>query len=313
MLRIISTHLGAELAYGVYIVGSFALTHQSYLAFRRRRSSHGVVFNSVTGRPEALVAVALRDLHGSIVRSTVTDRRGKYRLVAPKGDYTVEVRKFGFSFPSSILKNRSHPDFQNLLTTSRIIIADHGAIVKNIPIDPASAKRRGFHIPRLVLPKRVQFFITAISPFITFAAAYWLNSLLAWLLFIVYICALVNRFLHFKPAHPPYGTIHDAENNFPLEGVAVRVLDKKYNKVLETQITSPKGRYAFVVNRGSFRILMKKEGYKGVILNFNGILQDGHLLAKDVKMKRAQKKEEEEPAGVSSPIAPQTSTQVGDL
>lgn len=312
MLSIISTHTGAELAYGAYIVGSFALTHQSYLAFRRRRSSHGVVFNSITGKPEALVAVALRDLHGSIVRSTVTDRKGKYRLVAPKGDYVVEVRKFGYTFPSSAIRNKSHPDFQNLLTASRIFISDHGAIVKNIPIDPASAKRRGLHFPRLVLPKRLQFLIIAISPFVTFVGAYWLNSLLAWVLFTVYIGALLNRFLHFKPAHPPFGTIRDAENDLPLEGVAVRVLDKKYNKVLETQITSPKGRYAFVVNRGSFRILMKKDGYKGVILNFNGILKDGHLLAKDVKMKRAEQKEEE-PAQEAAPAAPAAPLKMGDL
>jgi len=302
MIHWISSDLGAESAYGIFILVAFFLTRPAYLMFRRRRSSYGIVFNSVTGKPESLVAVVLRDLHGSVVRSTATDRNGRYRLIAPKGDYIIEVRKFGLHFPSKIVKGKSYLDYEDILNIAHIIIKEYGAITKNIPIDPVmSSGHAPFHFPRVVLPKQVQYWILVLSPFIAYAAAIWLNSVTAWTLFIIFVVLLVRRFLHFKPAKPPFGTIVDAENGRPLKGVVVRVLDKKFNKVLETQITSPKGRYAFIVHKGSYRILIKKPGYHGIILNFNGLVTDGHLLAKDVKMKRTIHKKEEEPREPSTP------------
>ena len=312
MIRIISANPVMEAVFGLCVVSVFVLTHPAYMAFRRRRSSHGRVFNSVTGKPEALVAVALRDLHGSVVRSTVTDRHGKYRIVAPKGDYIVEVRKFGFTFPSKIVKDKKHPDYENVLNTAHIVVGDYGSIVKNIPLDPVAAGRGAFRWPRLLLPKGLQNTIFGLSPFAAFATAYVLGSMAGWLVFSLFCVAFILRITHYKPAKPPFGTITDAGSGHPLEGVAVRVLDKKFNKVLETQITSPKGRYAFVVNHGSYRILMKKKGYKSVILNFNGLVKDGQLLAKDVKVTPLPigQIEKDEPEQAVQPQAP---AQVGDL
>jgi hypothetical protein len=272
------------------------LTRPAYLAFRRRRSGYGVVFNSATGIPEALVSVRLRDLHGQIVRTVVTDKHGRYKLSAPRGEYYVEAVKQGFTFPSVYLGKDSATVYENVLPAAHIIIKDFGVMTKNIPIDP-SGTSRSWLPKRLVLGKDVQYAIAVVSLLLTFAIAFGVRtSWFLWITFAVYVVILLARLLSFKPATPPYGTILDAEVKRPLSQVAVRLLDARFNKVMETQITSPKGRYAFVVSPGKYRLLIKAKGYKTVIVNYPNIAQEGRLLAKDILLKRLTPKEAEEQA-----------------
>jgi hypothetical protein len=90
----------------------------------------------------------------------------------------------------------------------------------------------------------------------------------------------------FRAAKPPFGTIRDAETKEPIERAHIRIFESKFNKLLETQTTSPKGRYAFVVHPGTYRVLVTKKGYKTVLLKYPAITQDGYLIVKDVLMKR---------------------------
>ena len=105
-------------------------------------------------------------------------------------------------------------------------------------------------------------------------------------MFAAYLLFIINRLAALKPAQPPYGTIMDSETKRPLTQAHVRIFESRFNKLLETQATSPKGRYAFIVHPGAYRILISKKGYKTVMLNFPKIGQEGFLLARDVQMKR---------------------------
>jgi hypothetical protein len=42
----------------------------------------------------------------------------------------------------------------------------------------------------------------------------------------------------------------------------VRIFDKKYNKLLETQITDARGRYGFIVGRNIYYLLGQVAGYQ---------------------------------------------------
>lgn len=277
-------------AYGLFLLLNLKLTWPLYVAFRRRRSGFGTVFNSVTEKPEALVTVALKDLHGLIVRTNVSDKDGRYRLLAPKGEYTVEVTKQGYAFPSKyVTKDRNDTAFENILASSHIIIKDYGAITKNIPIDPPAGMRKpSFWSLRFHPSKRAMSAILYGGPLVAVGFLYlqW-TSVTAWLLFLCYLVVLLGRYLSFKPPEPPFGTIRDAQSGKPLDQAIVRIFDTKYNKLLETQITSAKGRYAIIVNRGSFRIWVKRQGYRNVVVNFPLIKRDGTLLAKDIRLQRA--------------------------
>jgi hypothetical protein len=277
-------------AYGLFLLLNLKLTWPLYVAFRRRRSGFGRVFNSVTEKSEALVTVALKDLHGRIVRTNVSDKDGRYRLLVQKGEYTVEVSKPGYTFPSKLVtKEHNETTFDNILTSNHIIVKDYGAITKNIPIDPPIGTRKpAFWSLRFHPGKKAMSAILYSGPLVA-VGFLWLQytSITAWILFICYLAVLLGRYLSFKPPEPPFGTIRDAVTGKPLDQAIVRIFDTKYNKLLETQITSPKGRYAFIVNRGSFRIWVKRQGYKNVVVNFPQIKKDGTLLAKDIKLQRA--------------------------
>jgi len=290
------TVFAEEVAYAGFLLLLLKLTRPAYLAFRRRRSGYGVVFNSATGIPEALVSVRLRDLHNQIVRTVVTDKHGRYKLSAPRGEFYVEAVKPGFAFPSIYLGKNNATVYDNLLPAAHVIIKDYGVMTKNIPIDP-TGHQKSWLPKRLVLGKNTQYAIALFSPLIALSVALaFKTSVFLWIAFVIYVAILLIRLFSFKPATPPYGTILDADLKRPLSQVAVRLLDARFNKVLETQVTSPKGRYAFVVSPGKYRLLIKAKGFKSVIVNYPNILKEGTLLAKNLSLKRLTPKEAEEAA-----------------
>ncbi len=274
-------------AFFLFLIG--LLSRPVYLDFRRKRSGFGIVFNSRTGEPEDTAVIRLRDYHGQIVRTAVSDKQGRYRVAVPKGEYTVEVAKAGFVFPSAALKNKTNPFFDNLLPSARIIVKDYGTITKNIPIDPAQpGKGPSVFSMRMGLSKGLQHSLAFFGTLVAFAIVLMQKTnWLAWAIFAVYFLVMVRRMLSYRPAKPPYGTVKDAATGQPMQQVVVRLIEQKFNKVLDTQVTSPQGRYAFVVKPGTYRIMIEKKGYKKIIVNYPNIKQDGYLLARDVSMKRA--------------------------
>lgn len=278
------------LIHGAFVISLLLLLHvtrPAYLAFRKRRSGYGTVFNSSTGIPEALASVRIKDLHGQVVRTAVTDKHGRYRLMIPKGEYVVDVVKPNFSFPSKYIGKKSVSSvYDNLLPATHIIVKDYGVMTKNIPIDPADASRSSIFRRGIRLGKDTQYAIAFLSPFVAFGIASLVGTWVSFATWGAYVAVLLKRLLTFKPAAPPFGTVRDAATHEPLANVVVRAFESKYNKLLETQVTSAKGRYAFIVRPGAYRILFRKNGYKTVMMNYPHIRKDGYVITKNVVMKR---------------------------
>ena len=280
-------NLFIPLAFALFLSLILGITYPGYVATKRRHSGFGIVFNGQTGEPEASVLVRILNIHKLVVRSAVTDKQGRYRLVAPPGEYYFDIVKKGFQFLSSPPNSKLH-HYSNLLPSSHIVINDFGAITKNIPVVPEGIKthaQKSFHLPHAA-QSHILFWGTLLAIAGTY---YWRNILSVLIIFGIYLLALIYRVISFKPAKNPFGTILDAATGKPIEQVIVRIFEKKFNKLLETQITSPKGRYAFVINPGSYSLRITKSGYKTVIVNYPKIRQDGFLLARDIKLKKSSK------------------------
>lgn len=266
-----------------------AMTGEVYAKFKRHRSGYGTIFHSVNGKPVDLARIRLVDTHGLTVASAVTDAYGHYRLTAAPGEYVVDVLKPGYVFPSFFLKqHRRSKMYDNVLSSSRIKIKDYGIITKNIPIDPVEGMSTHSKVFRrwIVLSDNVQLAIAYASP--VFATIYPLASkkpLIPWLIYAVFVLITLWRIVTFQPGKPAYGTVKDAKSGEPITRVVIRLFDAQFNKVLNTQITSPKGRYAFLVNRGSYYMTLQKAGYKPVRLNYPNITKDSYPLATNVQMK----------------------------
>jgi hypothetical protein len=265
------------------------LSRPVYLAFRRQHSGYGVVFNSITGLPEPLVSVRLvtPGTHRRIVSTAITDRHGRYRLTAKPGEYRVEVVKEGVVFPSRYLKQKSAL-YTDLLSAARVVIKEYGIMTKNIAVDPVapSTKRSKAFRPHVQLGSATQYFLAYGTPFLLVLLPIAWDSRVAWALFWWYVVVVLHRMFTYKPPQPRFGTVRNAATREPVERAIVRIFGTKFDKLMETQITGPRGRYAFVVRPGSYYITISKPGYRTVRFNFPNIPQDGYALAKDVEMTR---------------------------
>lgn len=265
------------------------ISHPVQAKFNRSKSGFGTVFNSMNGKPVDLARIRLVDIHGLTVASAVTDRSGHYRLTGLPGEFTVDVLKPNYIFPSIFLKEfRRSKMYENVLSSQKIKIKDYGIITKNIPIDPINETNRYSKIFSrwLIISDNVQLLISYLSIFFVLYPILYPTHYFAWLILAIHLFVIFYRIVNFRPGKPQFGTIADAQDGSPIEKVVIRLFDASFNKILNTQITSIKGRYAFLVNKGSYYMTLQKEGYKPVRLNYPNITRDSYPLATNVKMKK---------------------------
>ena len=48
----------------------------------------------------------------------------------------------------------------------------------------------------------------------------------------------------------------------PLANTIARIFDKKFNKLLETQVTDKTGKYAFLVGKNEYYVVFERPGYE---------------------------------------------------
>lgn len=281
-------------AFGPIIFALFSwavltISHPVQAKFKRSKSGFGTVFDSMSGKPIDLARIRLVDVHGLTIASAVTDQHGHYRLTGIPGEFTVDVLKPAYLFPSFFLKEfRRSKMYDNVLSSQKIKIKDYGIITKNIPIDPAGeTSRRSKVFSRwFILSDNSQLLISYLSIFCVLYPILFPTHILAWIVLMIHLAVLGSRLFNFHPGKPQFGTVVDTDTKESIDRVIIRLYDAPFNKILNTQVTSPKGRYAFLVNKGSYYMTLQKEGYKAVRLNFPNITKDSYPLAANVKMKK---------------------------
>ncbi len=222
------------------------------ILFGKKRKKWGVVYNSLSKVPVDLALVRLyRKNDNMLVQTRVTDKEGRYIIIAKEpGKYYLSVTKPGFTSPTKYLKDEKQDlKYLDLYHGEMLEITEKDAVITaNIPLDPAEKMALPLkEVLRSYLLKNLRLIIS------------YVGIILALLIVIIYptvitIGALILHvilFLIFRrlivPAKPKrWGIVYDAENKAPLHQAVVRIFDTKFNKLLETQVTDRKGRYAFL-------------------------------------------------------------------
>lgn len=247
----------------------YLLTAPLLLWKRRKRKRWGVVYDSIRKIPVDLAIVRLLDATtGRVVKSQVTDKQGRYLFIASPGSYKIQVHKTGFSFPSTHLAGQTRDgSFVDLYHGEPIQVREaDAAVAANIPLDPAgeAAKtptrirvdrwiRRGVRVVS-VAGLVVAIVIAVLQPSMwTIAAA--ALQIVAFLFFL-------RLAVPSKPKS--WGIVYDARTRRPITNAVVRIFDPTYNKLLETQVTDGRGRYAFLVGPNEYYTTYEKGGYKKV-------------------------------------------------
>lgn len=246
----------------------FIFVEPLLILFRKKRKNWGVVYDSLTKMPISLALVRLyRKEDRRLVQTKVTDRDGRYLImVKDPGVYYLEVTKLNYDYPTKILgTEKTDTKYLDLYHGEELTIQDKDAAVSvNIPLDvrdkkvkPITAVLRSFALQHLKNVISYVGLILAVLVLIIYPSIITIAALIFHVIFYVTFRKLL------MPAKPKgWGIVYDEKTKQNLNNVVVRLFDMKFNKLLETQLTDSKGRYAFLVGKNVYQILAEKEGYQ---------------------------------------------------
>ena len=242
----------------------FFLTQPILLLGKKKREKFGIVYNSLSKQPIDLVAVRLIHARtGLVVQTRITDSKGRFFFRAKPGVYRLEAAKNGYEFPSKfVIGVKEDGPFLDVYHGENIEVKEESSISANIPIDPLTKEE----VPRKVIIKKylrqLQHAVALLSVVVTLFALFIAPSMLLAAMFV----GQVLTYLLFRrialPGKPKgWGVVYDAKSRRPLGRSVVRIFDKKYNKLLETQVTDAKGIYGFFATENVFFVTAQKAGY----------------------------------------------------
>ncbi|MFH1078421.1 MAG: carboxypeptidase regulatory-like domain-containing protein, partial [Patescibacteria group bacterium] len=271
----------------------YLFTQPILLIARRKRKKWGIVYNALTKQPVELAIVRLRDPKTQlIIQTKVTDKHGRYSFIVKQGAYIIEVVKPGYVFPTQYLKDRVEDvDFADLYHGTRILVDVRNTIIAvNIPVDPVVP----VETPKSILWKKAfRTFQKNISLVTIIGASVALIINPSLQIALILLAQIVFYFLFRRLASPVkakgWGRVLDEKTRKPLGGIIVRIFDKKFNKLLETQVTDANGKYGFFVRRSVYYVTAEKEGYeKYTSPDFDLSDKDEALIDQSIIMKKAK-------------------------
>jgi hypothetical protein len=258
----------------------------------KKQKTWGVVFNTYTKQPIDLALVRLvHDEKNNIIRTQVTDTKGRYFMVGGIGNYRLEADKEGFVLDAT---HGEDAQYTNVYAGGALALtAERNELNYNIPLQPADEKKTAEHIlkeyGRVALHKTVSM-VGAVATVVSFIISpnVWITGLL---LAHIVLYRVMKRVAQ-KKVVGEYGVSVDADTNKKLEKVIVRVFEASYNKLVDTTITDAKGRYAILVGPGTYYLTAEKSGYelyKSENIDFskertNGV---GGVIAENIVLKKS--------------------------
>lgn len=246
---------------------------------RKKRKTWGQVYNSLTKLPIDLAMVRLLDgKTKKVLQSRVTDIEGRYFFIAEPGNYSIEVTKPGFTFPTNLLRGiKTDGKLLDIYHGEGVNVTESGiGITPNIPVDPMGANKTP---KRIVWEKRWKVFqhIIALSGIILTLIAIYIAPV--WYLYVflgIHVLAYFGFMRFVKPKKPTgWGLVYEKDSNAPVGSAVVRLFTKQYNKLVSTQVTDKKGRYAFLVGPSEYYVTYEKKGYKSASSGDIHIDEDG--------------------------------------
>jgi hypothetical protein len=227
----------------------------------------GTVYNALSKRPVDLAIVRLVEAGtGRVVQTRITDAQGRYSFFVKPGTYRLQAVKQGFRFPTQYLADdREDGALIDLYHGELIEVKESGALVAaNIPVDPDEVVEKT--PKKMAAEKRFRVF-QRVGAGVGLVAS--LGSLVlspGWLTGGFFLLQVVTFALFYRlaAASKPrdWGIVYDGSSKRGLGQTVVRIFDKRFHKLLETQITDKDGKYAFFAGPNVYMLMADKAGYE---------------------------------------------------
>ena len=261
----------------------FFFSQPLLLLRRRKQKEWGVVYNAYTKLPVDLATIRVFSAEsGNIVRSQVTDSKGRYFLMLDPGRYRVEIHKIGFEKGSEFLHGKEEDSsYTNLYHMGEEVDVTEkdSALNVNIPLDPTIQDKPTAYIVKEHVKKTVQFTMSLIGLGVS-AVSFIISPkpIIAGLLILHILFYAIFHLLAHRKKPGSVGIIRDTSNNETLKNVVVRIFDSAYNKLIDTAVTDRHGQYAALVGPSTYYVTYDKSGYnkkKSEIIDFSSKKTDG--------------------------------------
>lgn len=243
----------------------FLATQPLLLFGRRKRTFWGTVYHSLTKNPVDLAYVRLVDATTKrIIQTKITDIHGRYAFFVQPGNYLVQVAKNGFVYPTQLLANQKDDGkFLDVYHGEPITVTIASQITPNVPLDPVD--KPAADVSKIILKSRLralQHMLVVTGPVLSLLAFIISRSVISGIAFLAQIILYIGaRRIAFPPKPKNWGIVYDHASKSPLGKVVARIFDTEYNKLLDTQITDTKGRFAFLASARKYYVTYEKEGY----------------------------------------------------
>jgi len=269
----------------------FLLTQPLLLIGRRKRKEFGVVFNSLTKMPVDLAIVRLFRTNGKLVRTSATDKLGRYAFLVDPGEYRIETSKQNYTFPTQYLKEKKEDgEYLDLYHGETIRAGEKGAIITaNVPMDPLDVVKSARRLYWEAIGRKAQSVLAFSGVLLTLVAALLYRLPYLWVLAAVQlgIYLLFRRLA--RPSRPKkWGIIYDEKTKKPIPFAVARIVETEYNKVLESRVTDARGRYNFLVGNNKYVVTVEKPGYeprKTEEIDMSGAKKGEGVVDLDIPMK----------------------------
>lgn len=231
----------------------------------RMRKKWGVVYNSITKQGTNLAVVRLIDAEtGRVLQTKITDNLGRYFFHVKPGKYRLEASKADHVFPSVVASGLTEDDeYLDIYHGTPVTVESEMDLTMNIPLDPNHREEQNHIVLFNRFKTKMQYGISALSFGITaIALALQPSPALLGLLLLQIVTYLAFRKL--VAVHKPkkWGVVTEEGSGKSIKNAVVRIFDKQYNKLLETQVTDSKGRYGFLANKNRYFVTADKRGYQ---------------------------------------------------
>ncbi len=222
---------------------------------RKTRKPWGIVFDKATRQPIGGATVRVYAAATDKLKdSAVTDIDGRFGFLVPAGAYYVRV---------------DHPGFLPYRSSPMEVAEDSGERL-NIKV-PLEGKE--FTAPTFgMFLARVRDALDYISPTVLVlgtilsvlvAALY--PKLLHYIIFAIYLGLDALKIIMDRQVSRPFGAVLDKKTGQGLGLAVVRVYESQHGMLLTTRVTTPEGKFKFLVLPGGYRVTSARTGYKGYV------------------------------------------------
>lgn len=273
----------------------------------RRQKRWGVVRDVFTQQPVDLATVRLLD-HSTrnVVRSFVTDAKGRYLFLVPAGTYLLSVTREGYApYTSDPLQHAKEDESVEQLIHDHVDLDPvAGAIAVSGVKKPVLAtvttqsqwaqasaqeqQREDRKIRRSVYKKRFWTVVAWIGPIVSLLMlvlhpSWWLVGVCALHLVLLWIFV---RLAH-KREGRTWGRVLQVRTRRPIARAVVRLFDKKHGRLLLSYLSGAGGQYAFLVGDGEYLIAASKDGYEPE-QRISPVKQSGGVVAQDLGLRSSR-------------------------